>query len=1527
MKLILENKKLNIIDIPDIPQGNYWVMNGSRNVLNVESCNNKWLIKSTQEVRIYKNIFDNSKAEEEVFLNNYDYYYLMENKHNNGFSLLYTLPSYEQMDNLIIDFNKIEKLSIGKGNDNDIVINNNLLAEKQFLIEKINYNIKIKNLDNVVKLFVNGSATDEKILSNGDIVFVAGIYIYYFGNLLCVSNYQNLNIYNNPLIQKRLIKENEVIDYTKFEDKEVKIYDKENCFRRPPRFKKIIDNKVFVIDPPPHKENQEEMPLIFTLAPMLTMGTMSLLTGITSLQKVLDGKSTIKDELMSLIMCGTMMLAMIVFPLIQKFYVKIKKKQREKKRVKKYKEYIKTKREEIFSEISYQKNTLLENYLSNSEIYKMVTGNNRNLWERKLEHDDFLNLRLGVGIRKPNIEIRYPEEHFSLEEDDLKQTISELVNESKDINDVPITLDFKTNNKVGIICDDKKLTNYMSNLLLQVIAYHGYDLLRIVVFTSENINSYWEQFKNLPYFWNNESNTRYYASNNDEINSITTILREEYNYRVDVNNENKTIFNPYYLIITDDINVINNNVLIKDILKSDINLGYSVIMGVNEIDLLPNECNVFVDVNEENSSVFTDNMSKDNKLNFKADYVDFSMKPIITTISSIPMDINNGKFVLPKKLGFLEMYDVGNINQLNILNRWKNNDIINSLSCPVGLDENGELFKIDLHEKAHGPHGLVAGMTGSGKSEWIITYILSMAINYSPEEVQFVLIDYKGGGLALTFDNRETGVKLPHVVGTITNLDIVEINRSLASIESELKRRQTMFKVAREQLNESSMDIYKYQELYRQGKVKEPMSHLFIISDEFAELKAQQPEFMDELISTARIGRSLGVHLILATQKPSGVVDDQIWSNSKFRICLKVQDKHDSNDMIKCPDGALLKETGRFYLQVGYNEFFAKGQCAYAGVPYYESDNKITVIDSSIDFIDNTGSIYKKGNIEKNNIQYEYKGEELPNLIQYIINESKKEDLKVKPLWLGSIPKNIYVDKLMEKYNWVKNDNELDVIVGEYDYPSKQKQDLLTIPISKEGNVLIYGASGNGKENLLTTILYSLIKYYSVYEVNAYILDFGSEILNNFENASHIGDIIHSGEDEKIQNLFKFINTEMSIRRKKFIKHNGNYNDYVKNTGEKIPNIVVIINQFEMFNDLYEMYVDKLSELTRDANRYGIYFILTASSVMGVKTKVMQNFKNILNLQLNDELDYRNILGNTNGVLPSKMFGRGLVKLDKVVEFQTAFAYEKENLYENIKSFCIDIFMQYKIKANPIPVLPEIVSFNDINKKPINISSIPVGLIKHNLEIAKLDLDEQVGYLINTRSFEDIIPFLDKLLLILNSSDNFNTFVFDTKFIYENNNYKNINYLNKNFADILCKVDEYTNQINGILNKNDGNKKSIANIKDIICVIVGIDKFISSLNDDNKSLFENIIEKAKENLKIHFMFVDTPNSLKKYEYEDWYKNSIDATNGLWIGDGFTEQYSIKPAKIIQSYYDSVGNKYGYLVENGNVEFIKLIEKE
>ena len=295
-------------------------------------------------------------------------------------------------------------------------------------------------------------------------------------------------------------------------------------------------------------------------------------------------------------------------------------------------------------------------------------------------------------------------------------------------------------------------------------------------------------------------------------------------------------------------------------------------------------------------------------------------------------------------------------------------------------------------------------MTGSGKSEFIITYILSLALNYSPEEVAFILIDYKGGGLAGAFDNKGLNLKLPHLSGVITNLDKSELNRTLVSINSELRRRQEMFNAARDKLGESTIDIYKYQRFYREGKLDKPIPHLFIISDEFAELKSQQPDFMNDLISTARIGRSLGVHLILATQKPSGVVNDQIWSNSKFRVCLKVQDRSDSNEMLKKPDAAEIQNAGRFYLQVGYDELFVLGQSGYTGASYKPSDFDKTGENESIIVVDNLVRTVTEVSEDKKIVQANNFGDQLSNVLKYICSMAEKMQLKADNLWLERIP-------------------------------------------------------------------------------------------------------------------------------------------------------------------------------------------------------------------------------------------------------------------------------------------------------------------------------------------------------------------------------------------------------------------------------------------------------------------------------------------------------------------------------------------
>ena len=204
--------------------------------------------------------------------------------------------------------------------------------------------------------------------------------------------------------------------------------------------------------------------------------------------------------------------------------------------------------------------------------------------------------------------------------------------------------------------------------------------------------------------------------------------------------------------------------------------------------------------------------------------------------------------------------------------------------------------------------------------------------------------------------------------------------------------------------------------MFRENLVEEPLPHLFIICDEFAELKSQQPEFLDQLISIARIGRSLGVHLILATQKPSGIVNEQIWANSKFKVCLKVQDKSDSIDMLKKPDASTLVETGRFYLQVGYDELFELGQSAWSGAYYNEEDSMYAVKDESIDLIDSSGNVVDR--IRSNNIKADYKSKkQIVAIMEHITRIAKEDNISSKPLWEPELDKHISVDKLFIKYN------------------------------------------------------------------------------------------------------------------------------------------------------------------------------------------------------------------------------------------------------------------------------------------------------------------------------------------------------------------------------------------------------------------------------------------------------------------------------------------------------------------------------
>ena len=1529
VSLIKKNKIRNLI-LPKNVYGNYWITdyfsnNQEQNLINIEAFQGGWKLNSNQDVVI----LENNAEKNYVILQNYGFY-LIEVKSTKERLLLHCAPVYDSTYKYYYLVNNMD-VTIGSDTNSVICYRHPLVNKEHAVLTFKDDTFTIHDNKSKIGVFVNDQRIDEEQkLYSGDVIFISGLKI-----IVLIEKSKPILIINNPcnlvtlkpvVFQERLASDlNANVNYTDTINLDVTPYSEDDYFHKKPRFKSNLEKYILKIDSPPGGTKSEEMPLLLTIGPMVTMAMVSGVNVLNIINNIATGVSTWEQSKFSLITAGAMLASMLLWPLLIRFYQKIMKTKNEKKRIRLYTRYIDGKKEEISDTRKKQIQILNENFVSLEECQNIILNQKMSFWGKKNTEADFLNVSLGYGTIPMLIDVQYPEEHFSLEHDKLKDLVSKLVKEPKDLTNVPIAYSLIEKYVTAIIGDNKSCQRIVDNILLQVFTFHSYDDVKIVLLTNEDHEQNWDYLKISPHCLDDTRKVRFFGSNNNEIKEICYNLERIYQVRKEYKNSNnkQILYEPYYIIITDCYKNIRNFDFIKNLLDDEINMGFSMLIMNDKVSNLPNGCQSFINVSNKECEVF-ENILNSNIQKFKIDFTSkYDMYECIKNLANIPIEITrNQEGKLPDKYGFLEMYDVGKVEQLNSLSRWSKNNPILTLQAPVGIGKSGEKLTLDLHEKFHGPHGLIAGMTGSGKSEFIITYILSMAINYHPDEVQFILIDYKGGGLTSAFVNPETGECLPHIVGTVTNLDSNEINRSLASIESELKRRQRAFNEAKIISNESTIDIYKYQNLYRKGIVKEPIAHLFIISDEFAELKQQQPDFMQQLITTARIGRSLGVHLILATQKPAGVVDNQIWSNTRFRVCLRVQDKSDSSDVIKCPDAAFIKQTGRFFLQVGYNEIFILGQAAWAGNKYVATEKLKKNVDTSLDFIDNIGYVIKSVETETKQ-ELVSNGEELSNIVKYIIQIGNDKDIHPKKLWLDTIPAYINVDMIMKKYKYSKPKFGIETVIGEYDVPSKQEQDLLKLNFLN-GNALIYGTVGSGKENFITTMVYSSMELYTPEEINYYIMDFGSESLRMFNKSPIVGDIIFSDDNDKVANLYKFLYQNIEIRKELFSNYNGSFEYYCKNSGQTVPSIVVVINSFEAYSELFMDFDEILQQITRECVKYGIYFVITVSNSNGIRYKLKSNFSQIFALQQNDPSDYTAILGNVRKMYPSKIFGRGIISFDSIYEFQTAMVTNKENISDFVKKKCDEYLLKYNKKAKSIPVLPQVVGYEDI-KDELDDYNLVVGIEKNSLNISKYPIYKNFTNLILTSDLSITEKFTNCMLkqlelkpgniIVINTSDN-NIIL---------NNPKKNRYYKDNFDNVFESLKNYINEKSELFEKNNRNPDIFKDDAKITCIIIGVDNFKNKLKFENSSQFGTLFEKTKDLSLINYIFIDSQDKIKKIEYDPWYKSSVNNSQGIWIGNGISDQFSLKINSVTKELRQEIPDNFCYVVKKGKAELVKYVE--
>ncbi|MEO9238062.1 MAG: FtsK/SpoIIIE domain-containing protein, partial [Jatrophihabitantaceae bacterium] len=538
----------------------------------------------------------------------------------------------------------------------------------------------------------------------------------------------------------------------------------------------------------------------------------------------------------------------------------------------------------------------------------------------------------------------------------------------------------------------------------------------------------------------------------------------------------------------------------------------------------------------------------------------------------------------------------------------------------VGASADGD-FSLDL--KADGPHALVAGTTGAGKSEFLQTLVVSLAINNRPDSLTFVLVDYKG---ASAFADCE---RLPHTVGMVTNLDNRETERALASLDAELKRRELMLKEL------GAKDVDDAWDRDPDYSARNGLARLVIVIDEFAELVHELPEFVTGLIRIARVGRSLGVHLILATQRPAGVVSAEMQANVGLRVGLRMVDKADSTEVLGSPESAFISPStpGRGYVRRGPGNPPSGFQTArVAGrrpgahalvsrkpvlkpVAWHELGEPLELKRPSSGGDDPAAT-------------------DLHALVEVIGRAAQRVGIPANPSpWLPALPELITLDRLVADYP--NNDG---VLLGLRDIPSEQAQAPLSYRVADGEHLLIAGSARSGRSSVLRTLIAQLCSQHPPDDLHLYAIDFGNGALLPARDLPHCGAVVSGTETARFSRLLGRLADEL-IRRQLILSTDGfgdiNEQRAMTAGSDRLPYIVVVLDRWEgvlsAFNvEQLQQVRDRVVTILREGPAVGVRFVVAGDQAL-LTDRISNFIETRYLLRLADRDDYRlaNIRPNT----------------------------------------------------------------------------------------------------------------------------------------------------------------------------------------------------------------------------------------------------------------------------------------------------------
>lgn len=929
-----------------------------------------------------------------------------------------------------------------------------------------------------------------------------------------------------------------------------------------------VDADLIQLKPPPNKKPFEKQNLLLTVLPSLSM-SVPMLLGFYMINRGRDrpaGGSTYMN--MGIITAVGSALIGATVAIINLHKRNENRRYNERLRKRSYREYLQYLKSCFSEHINYVENVLRNEHPAYQELVNIKSDKSGSITCLNDFPAGCVSLSLGSGNKSYVLPIKYDND-YQFTEDKLRNEMDELIGKYSILTRIPICAELIDGDSLSIIA--KKLSDYYMIFIMLVgkicLTYSprkvkvGFDLQSNLYSRASGILKFLPHIVNLDRF-------------------------------------EKSVEAEYLIVFTDNdkyCGKIGDTKLIRILMGQE---------GGNHLLHAAEDGTFYVDKEGKRYTVSLDLIGQS------------EFEAILRTCCRLRNFDDTDEGGIPRILPILELLQKSDVykngDKDDIIGIWQNDDAIYDLTIPIGISQNRSITFLNFHERGDGPHGLIAGMTGSGKSELLMSMILTMSVKYPPWYLAFFLIDYKGGGMAASME------KLPHVLGSISNLSGSDIGRAFLSIRSENERRERLF------IKHGVSNILKYQEKYRDGQCSEPLPHIFIIIDEFAQLKMEEPDFMQDMIALSRVGRSLGIHLILCTQKPAGSVDGQIISNSGFQIALKLQDPMDSKEVIRRGDAAYLNNPGRAIIRYGKNDCIETFQAAYSLSPASKSRKRAVI-----------AADYYANPVESAEYK-EYSGEtSLSYLINRVVDASVKSGVVLKPLWLKELPDELSMrDVLTHNISLPEGF----VPIGMWDDPVSVSRGIFGLDIN-DGNVLICGMPYSGKSVFIETFLQSLLMHIDLPEGKIigkiYILDWGGGVLSRFGEGYEEIAYLREGDEKKAQDLLDSL----------LMKSDPG-------------GIVLVIDGIGNLTEQGGYTVQtKVRELLRKSESLNIRVIVCAYEISGREVnKSMQGyFKQLLSLGQQEAYRYSEVLlephfkGKTN-LCP----GRGYTRLDgRIVEFMT----------------------------------------------------------------------------------------------------------------------------------------------------------------------------------------------------------------------------------------------------------------------------------